>query len=55
MTKEKRDMQQETTHSEPVKLEETLRGKLPQLEERLANLKQARYVSQELLKLEVSF
>jgi hypothetical protein len=56
MLKEKRVMKNHAASKQTQKdVEKILRSNLPKLQERLANLKEARHVSQDLLKLEVSF
>ena len=55
MTEGKTNMRNEAISIDPKQLAKELRSSLPQLEERLAKLKEAQVVSQDLLKLEVSF
>jgi hypothetical protein len=55
MNQEKKPMKELPVNTDNEKLERELRTNLPKLEERLARLKEAQFVSQELLKLEVSF
>lgn len=55
MSHEKPRMGESAVNADNEKLERELRANMPKLEERLAKLKEAQFVSQELLKLEVSF
>ena len=55
MSQEKKPMRESAVNIDKDKLETELRLNLPKLQERLAKLKEAQSVSQDLLKLEVSF